>query len=74
MEAGGKFAASLLRDGLVDRILWTSSQHLIGSDGIPAISALSTGEIDETPAFSVCAEGGFDRDRFILLERAPEMD
>ena len=74
VEAGGKLAASLLRDGLVDRILWTSSQHLIGSDGIPAISALSAGEIDETPAFSVCAEGGFDRDRFILLERAPEMD
>ena len=74
VEAGGKLAASLLRDGLVDRILWTSSQHLIGSDGIPAISALATGEIDEVPAFSVSAEGGFDRDRFILLERKPEMD
>ena len=74
VEAGGKLAASLLRDELVDRILWTSSQHLIGSDGIPAISALATGEIDEVPDFSVSAEGGFDRDRFILLERKPEMD
>ena len=74
VEAGGKLAASLLRDGLVDRILWTSSQHLIGSDGIPAISGLATGDIGEIPAFSVIAEGGFDRDRFILLERTPEMD
>ena len=74
VEAGGKLAASLLRDGLVDRILWTSSQHLIGSNGIPAISALATGDIDEIPAFSVIAEGGFDSDRFILLERTPEMD
>ena len=74
VEAGGKLAASLLRDGLVDRILWTSSQHLIGSKGIPAISALATGDIGEIPAFSVIAEGGFDRDRFILLERTPEID
>ena len=74
VEAGGKLAASLLHDGLVDRILWTSSQHLIGSDGIPAISRLATLGIGETPEFSVVAEGGFDRDRFILLERTSEMD
>ena len=74
VEAGGKLAASLLQDGLVDRILWTSSQHLIGSDGIPAISRLATLGIGETPEFSVVAEGGFDRDRFILLERTSEMD
>lgn len=74
VEAGGKLAASLLQDGLVDRILWTSSQHLIGSDGIPAISRLATQEIGEKPEFSVVAEGGFDRDRFILLERTSEMD
>lgn len=74
VEAGGKLAASLLQDGLVDRILWTSSQHLIGSDGISAISRLATQEIGEKPEFSVVAEGGFDRDRFILLERTSEMD
>ena len=74
VEAGGKLAASLLQDGLVDRILWTSSQHLIGSDGIPAISRLATLGIGETPEFSVVAEGGFDRDRFILLERTSEID
>ena len=74
VEAGGKLAASLLQDGLVDRILWTSSQHLIGSDGIPAISRLAMREIGEVPEFSVVAEGGFDRDRFILLERTSEMD
>ena len=30
VEAGGKLAASLLRNDLVDRILWTQGQQIIG--------------------------------------------
>ena len=74
VEAGGQLAASLLREGLVDRILWTSSQHLIGADGIPSVSPLATAELPAQPSFRVIAEGGFGTDRFLMLERPDEID
>lgn len=74
VEAGGQLAASLLRERSVDRILWTSSQHLIGADGIPAISSLATPELPPRASFSIIAEGGFGPDRFLMLERPDEID
>ena len=74
IEGGGKLAASLLREGFVDRILWTSSQHVIGSDGIPAISALATPDLPAQASFRVIAEGGFGPDRFLMLERPSQID
>lgn len=73
VEGGGKLGASLLRDGLVDRILWTRSSYLIGDDGIPAIGALGVGDLPERPAFAVTEEGRFADDRFILLERPADI-
>lgn len=74
IEAGGQLAASLLREDLVDRILWTRSQHLIGADGIPSISPLATQELPPQASFDVIAEGGFGPDRFLMLERPQEID
>ncbi|MGB1872112.1 MAG: bifunctional diaminohydroxyphosphoribosylaminopyrimidine deaminase/5-amino-6-(5-phosphoribosylamino)uracil reductase RibD [Candidatus Puniceispirillaceae bacterium] len=74
IEGGGKLAASLLREGMVDRILWTSSQHLIGADGIPSVSDLATRELPPQASFHVIAEGGFGPDRFLMLERPQEID
>ena len=73
VEGGGKLGASLLRDGHVDRILWTWSAHLIGHDGIPAIGPLGTTGLPEAPAFMVTSEGRFAGDRFILLERPADI-
>lgn len=73
VEGGGKLGASLLRDGLVDRILWTRSAHLIGHDGIPAIGALGTTDLPETPSFAITSEGRFAGDGFILLERPADI-
>jgi riboflavin biosynthesis pyrimidine reductase len=67
-------AASLLQAGMVDRILWTCSQHLIGADGIPSISPLATQELPSQASFRVVAEGGFGSDRFLMLERPQEID
>jgi len=74
IEAGGKLAASLLRDGLVDRILWTSSQHIIGADGIPSISPLAAQTLPQQASFEVVARGGFGTDLFLMLERPQEID
>lgn len=73
VEAGGKLASSLLRSDLVDRILWTQGQQLIGHDGIPVINALDLGDLSSQPTFRVVDEGSFDTDRFIMLERPGEM-
>jgi len=74
IEAGGKLAASLLRDGLVDRILWTSSQHIIGADGIPSISPLAIQDLPSQAPFEVIARGCFGADIFLMLERPQEID
>jgi diaminohydroxyphosphoribosylaminopyrimidine deaminase/5-amino-6-(5-phosphoribosylamino)uracil reductase len=73
VEGGGKLAASLLQEGLVDRILWTRSQHLIGGDGIPAIGDLGATGLSDPAAFAVLDEGRMDSDRFILLERPADI-
>ena len=73
VEGGGKLAASLLQEGLVDRILWTQSQHLIGGDGIPAIGDLGATSLTDEPPFVVIDEGCLGRDRFILLERPADI-
>lgn len=73
VEGGGKLGASLLRDGYVDRILWTRSAHLIGHDGIPAIGALGTTSLPEAPAFTITSEGRFAGDSFIMLERPADI-
>ena len=73
VEGGGKLAASLLQEGLVDRILWTQGQHLIGGDGVPAIGDLGTTDLSDPAAFAVIDEGCLDNDRFILLERRADI-
>jgi len=73
VEAGGKLAASLLQAGLVDRILWTRSQHLIGGDGIPAIGDLGATGLSDPAAFTVIGEGHLDSDSFILLDRPADI-
>lgn len=73
VEAGGKLAASLLQEGLVDRILWTRSRHLIGGDGIPAIGDLGAAGLADPAAFAVIGEGRFENDSFILLERPADI-
>ena len=73
VEGGGKLGASLLHEGLVDRILWTRSAHLIGSDGIPAIGMLAIGDLPDEPTFQVIGEGRFGRDEFIRRERTADI-
>ena len=70
VESGGKLAASLLQTELPDRIFWTQSTHLIGSDGIPVIGSMQIDDLPPKPAFNLVSQGSFGPDRFIMLERA----
>jgi len=62
VEGGGGIAASLLRAGLVDRLVWMRAPVTLGGDGIPAIAALGFGELAAAPRFNLvsCEIAGGD--------------
>jgi diaminohydroxyphosphoribosylaminopyrimidine deaminase/5-amino-6-(5-phosphoribosylamino)uracil reductase len=53
VEGGGRLAASLLRAGLVDRLVWLHAPLLLGGDGVPAIDALGLDMLAEAPGFDL---------------------
>ena len=53
VEGGGRLAASLLRAGLVDRLVWLHAPLLLGGDGVPAVQALGLGTLAEAPGFEL---------------------
>ncbi|HZF76412.1 MAG TPA: bifunctional diaminohydroxyphosphoribosylaminopyrimidine deaminase/5-amino-6-(5-phosphoribosylamino)uracil reductase RibD, partial [Acetobacteraceae bacterium] len=50
-EGGSGIAASLLREGLVDRLAWFHAPGVIGGDGIPAAYPLPLARLAEMPKF-----------------------
>jgi len=53
VEGGGRLAASLLRAGLVDRLVWMRAPLAIGGDGLPAIAALQLAALTTAPRFTL---------------------
>jgi diaminohydroxyphosphoribosylaminopyrimidine deaminase/5-amino-6-(5-phosphoribosylamino)uracil reductase len=51
VEGGGRLAASLLRAGLVDRLVWMRAPRVIGGDGVPAVAALGLDRLAAAPGF-----------------------
>jgi diaminohydroxyphosphoribosylaminopyrimidine deaminase/5-amino-6-(5-phosphoribosylamino)uracil reductase len=51
VEGGGKLAASLLRDDLVDQIVWFHAPLVIGGDGIPAVAAFGLDRLADASRF-----------------------
>jgi diaminohydroxyphosphoribosylaminopyrimidine deaminase/5-amino-6-(5-phosphoribosylamino)uracil reductase len=51
VEGGGALAASLLRAGLVDRLVWLHAPLLLGGDGVPAIAGLGFDALAAAPRF-----------------------
>jgi diaminohydroxyphosphoribosylaminopyrimidine deaminase/5-amino-6-(5-phosphoribosylamino)uracil reductase len=53
VEGGGSIAASLLRAGLVDRLVWMRAPSLIGGDGKPAVGDFSLDDPSGAPRFEL---------------------
>ena len=53
VEGGGRLAASLLRAGLVDRLVWLHAPLLLGGDGVPSVNALGLDTLAEAPDFEL---------------------
>ena len=69
VEAGGRFAASLIREGLVQRLVWMRSAMLIGHDGLPAIADLGLEKLAEGHDFKRAALYPSGPDTVEVLER-----
>ena len=51
VEGGSHIAAALLRGGLVDRVAWFRSGHVVGGDGVPAAQGFGIERLDDAPGF-----------------------
>ena len=51
VEGGGRLAASLLRAGLVDRLVWLHAPLLLGGEGLPAVAELGLDALADAPRF-----------------------
>jgi diaminohydroxyphosphoribosylaminopyrimidine deaminase / 5-amino-6-(5-phosphoribosylamino)uracil reductase len=67
VEGGGHLAASLLRDGLVDRLAWFRAPLLIGGDGVPAISGFGVDRLEQAPKFVQAAMAQLGRDQIDIF-------
>ena len=53
VEAGATLIASLMRQGLVDRLIWIKAPMIIGGDGIAAINTLDLSNLDDGRGFTL---------------------
>lgn len=52
VEGGGKLAASLLKAGVVDTVIWFRSASVIGNDGMAAIAEMTLPHLGDSPRFT----------------------
>jgi len=69
VEAGAGLGRALFKADLVDRIIWTQSQHILGGDAIPAIGDLSMLALPDKTHYIQCDKGVFGDDSWCVLER-----
>jgi diaminohydroxyphosphoribosylaminopyrimidine deaminase/5-amino-6-(5-phosphoribosylamino)uracil reductase len=69
VEGGGALAAALLREGLVDELLWFAAPRLIGGDGRAALGALGVAKLADAPSLEVVRVRRVGAD--LLIEARP---
>ncbi len=69
VEGGAELAASLLRDGLVDRIAWFHAPATMGADGFPAVQAFGIERLADMPRFRRRSSHPLGRDMLTLFDR-----
>ncbi|MGB2488602.1 MAG: bifunctional diaminohydroxyphosphoribosylaminopyrimidine deaminase/5-amino-6-(5-phosphoribosylamino)uracil reductase RibD [Candidatus Puniceispirillales bacterium] len=69
VEAGGILIASLMRQGLVDRLIWIKAPMIIGGDGIAAINTLDLSDLDDGRGFTLTHHQMLGEDMLEIFER-----
>ncbi len=52
VEGGGRLAASLLKAGLIDRLVWFRAPIVLGGDGVPALEGLDVSKLADAFGFT----------------------
>lgn len=68
IEAGGKFGTAMLRENLVQRLLWFQADLLIGGDGKGAIDHLHLNALEEAIRLKPLEEGKIGSDRWFYYK------
>ena len=68
-EGGGKLAAALLGDDLVDEIALFSAGKLIGGDGVPGVGAFGLNRLADAPGFELESVAPVGADTLSLWRR-----
>jgi len=71
VEGGGRLAAALLAEGLVDRFYWIQSPLWLGDDGIPAFHGLPGMGIGETERWTIAERRSLAEDTLLVMDRNP---
>jgi diaminohydroxyphosphoribosylaminopyrimidine deaminase/5-amino-6-(5-phosphoribosylamino)uracil reductase len=69
VEGGAQIAASLLREGLVDRLAWFHAPGIMGADGWPAVQGFGVDRLQAMPRFRRCSSTPFGDDLLSEFER-----
>ncbi|MBF0093779.1 MAG: RibD family protein, partial [Alphaproteobacteria bacterium] len=70
LEGGGEAAASFIRLGLVDAVVWFHAPLVLGGDGKAAVAAFGLDRLADSPIFTRSAVTGVGPDVMELYERA----
>lgn len=62
VEGGGRIAAALVRQSLVDRLVWFRAPRIIGGDGIPAVAGFGIEQLADAVEFRRLADVGLGGD------------
>jgi diaminohydroxyphosphoribosylaminopyrimidine deaminase/5-amino-6-(5-phosphoribosylamino)uracil reductase len=71
VEGGGRLAAGLLRDGLVDRFYWIQCPLWLGDAGVAATAGWQTSPLSAASRWSVVERRALGADTLLVLDREP---
>ena len=69
VEGGGRLAARLVADGLVDRFYWVQCPMFLGDSGVPAFSGLASELVEQVARWKVAERRALGDDTLLVLDR-----
>ena len=69
VEGGGRLAARLIAEGLVDRFYWVQCPLFLGDSGVPAFSGLASELVEQVARWKVAGRQALGDDTLLVLDR-----
>jgi diaminohydroxyphosphoribosylaminopyrimidine deaminase/5-amino-6-(5-phosphoribosylamino)uracil reductase len=69
IEGGGRLAARLVADGLVDRFYWIQCPLFLGDSGVPAFSGLASELLEQVDRWTVADRRALGEDTLLVLDQ-----